>query len=323
MNQREKLLAGIVGIIVSAFGVRWFVDTKLVQPLKLKDMELANLNTKLEVAQQQFRHAKDAEFDINLWRSLALPANPSTAQTIYASYLETLLKFSGIDKPSISPPQARLAGSDYTRHRFTVNARMDLKQLARFLVGFYKTDALHQIRQLDLKPELEKDRLKDFNVTIGIDAVSMRDADAKVDMPKPKNPAYRNLFVDRKPEDFTLFASKNPFQPTKFVAANVARVEPKRTEERDDRGNYVMTGVVVSDGTPQLWLTDKSNNKKMFLTKGDDVKIPGFNGKVVEVNPHEALFEIANDIGVVRLGKSLASWAKLPQTAQPSVDSKK
>lgn len=316
MNQREKILATIIACIALATGGNWFVKHKIVEPLNDKDRELEALNLKLESAQRRMQQARDAEFDLAHWRSLALPGNESTAQTIYYEYLDKLLKDANIEKPSIQPPQARPVGRDiFTKHRFTVNAKMDLKQLMTFLLGFYKTDALHQIRTLDIKPEVEKDKIKTYNVMVAIDAVAMKDADAKFDMPKPKQATYKNTFVDRKAEEFSLFVSKNPFQPSKLVPRETVRVEPRRVDERDERGNYTVTSIVFSNGTPQLWLADSASNKKMFLGVGDDVKIPGFNGKVVDVQSHEAMFEVANDIGVVRLGKNLATWTKLPRTA--------
>lgn len=315
MNQREKILASIIACIGVGVAGNWFVRTKIIEPLAEKDRELEALNLKLEGAQQRMQQARDAEFDINLWRSLALPGNESTAQTIYYEYLDKLLKDAKIDKPSIQPPQVRNVGKDFAKHRFTVNAKMDLKQLVNFLVGFYKTDALHQIRTLDIKPEIEKDKIKDYNVTVAIDAVALKDAEAKFEMPKPKLATYKNHFADRKPEEFTLFVQKNPFQPSKLVPREAARIEPRRPDEKDERGNYVVTSIVFSNGTPQLWLADASNNKKLFLSIGDDLKIPGFSAKVIDVQPHEATFAVANDIGVVRLGKNLLSWTKLPQTA--------
>lgn len=121
------------------------------------------------------------------WKQLSLPSDVELARREYQSYLEHLTRESGISgrnvtvtaKANEKPVEAKGATLQaaklpvYTHLSFTVNFKSSYANLFRFLLAFYKTSLLHQIKTLSVQRPANSGTQKttDLETTMTIDAV--------------------------------------------------------------------------------------------------------------------------------------------------------
>lgn len=318
MNNREKILAAAVAILFAYMGLQWIVTKRIIEPLRAKDVELANLELSMKTKEAEVTKAKQAEADVENWKSRALPQKTDLARTLYQDYLRTLCADAGISNTTTTSTRPNARGTYFTRLPFTLRAPgCDLMQLTKLLYAFYSSDILHQIRRISLKPVIERGRLREFDVTLSIEAISMSDALAKDDLPKLKAPPKGTPAPPPKRPitDFELFAKKNPFQPSRFIKSDeiVRSTEP----DHDERADYYVFGTVVEDGVGKVLLKNSKAGKILKVPVGEEVKIGGLQAKVVEVLPGQrVVLQVGSQLGSVVPGRSLASWSALPQLSQ-------
>ena len=313
MNRREKILLGAVCAILGYLGLEWFIVNSVQGPIAAKEAQIEDLFGKIEAKRKELHAARIAQNDLARWRDRALPANVNLAQTAYQEFLRKLVEDVGIEAPTITPNAVfrnRKAGH-FVRLPFTLTAKCGLDQLTRLLHRFYGSGLLHQVRGLSLTPVITDDAVRTFDLTLTIEAASMRDAAAKDGLPNvppeaPDAPKLASL------DHYAVFESKNVFQPTKLVdkapppPPRVA--EPVRAVVEDDREDYKVTGTVEVDGVATLWLGNDETNQPLFVPEGEYLDIPGMRAKVIKVSPREVLLEVDGRRGPLELGQTLAAW---------------
>ncbi|MFO0944696.1 MAG: hypothetical protein U1D30_01925 [Planctomycetota bacterium] len=310
MSSREKILSMLIGGLLGFLALQYVVNKRILEPLHAKDAEINNLLAQVATKQQELVIARDAVFDIEQWKQKSLPPEPGLAQTLYQDYLRALLEKSGIAKPKITPAAPNAQGENMRRLPFAVSARCDLSQLSRFLYDFHTSHLFHQVRRLQLTPAIQDGKLIGFDVNLSIEAISLPDALAKSELPKPKtNPAAK---PPAPPGVYDLFVKKNLFQPTNLVDAQ-AKVEvvADTATNKDERADFYLTATLEENGIAKLWLTNRQTNTRMVVLQGEDLKIGGFAATVIQISSQQVLLKIADKVGAVRLGRNLASWAEV------------
>lgn len=300
MNQREAILAGVMGLIAVAYVAPKLADRFFFAPVRAKDQQLDNLQQQVKLKQKQLAEAQDNEYDLKSWATKALPADPHVAQTLYEQYLHQVLGDLDIRQPLVTPTAPQARNDHYLRLPFQVRAFCSLEQASDFFHAFYSTPLFHQIRHVSLKPVMREGR-QGFDLNVQIEAVSLRDAVAKDRLPATVD--AKKLRRDRARE-LAIVVDKNIFQPTRFVDRD--RPPPPR----DDRGNIYLTGSVSVDGVAHVWLTNRREDRRFVVAQGANVDLAGIRAQVSEVAPDHVVLTMDGQRGVVRLGQSLANWRK-------------
>jgi hypothetical protein len=310
MSPRERLMALIVGVLLSLIAIQWFVKRQILTPLAQKQDQLESKKTEFGRLQVQQEQAREAEADLNRWRTTALPADLSRASTLYHDYLRGLLEKSGIKLPSISPESPSNRGDQFRVLPFHVRAKAGMDEIVRFLHAFHQAPLLHQIQHISIAPILQDGKLSSLDVSISIEAVSVSDAQAKDKLPMVAPDAAPRWSVPAL-DDLALIKVKNLFQPTKFTAGN----GKEGGEDRKD--DYVVRGTMVADARGTLLVVNQKTNKTIMVPEGDYLRVAGLEAKVLTVELGQAVVEIDGERGKLRLGESLASWTKLGSNQAP------
>ncbi|MGL4465175.1 MAG: hypothetical protein ACRC1K_23720, partial [Planctomycetia bacterium] len=72
------------------------------------------------------------------------------------------------------------------------------------------------------------------------------------------------------------------------------------------------------DGAGKLWFTNRKTNTRLYVSVGEVLEAEGFRGDVVEASPDQAVLRVGGRTGVVRLGRSLATWREIPASEIPA-----
>ena len=70
MNQRERILAVGVALLLGYFPVQWTVRSQFLEPLRTRDGELERLTTQVEQKRQDLKKAKQSALELERWRAL-------------------------------------------------------------------------------------------------------------------------------------------------------------------------------------------------------------------------------------------------------------
>lgn len=319
MNQRERLLVIGLGSILGAWLLWGFVRTRLIEPLQSRDAQIVALQGDVEKKKKDLMVAQHAATELSQWRQVALPADESVAQTLYLDELRKMLTSAGMDRPALRPGRSIKRGDIFSRIPVNIDCRCSLAELTTFLRSFENSPYLHQVRRLRLQPVLKDDMIVDFDVSLAIEAVSMVDSFSKDSLPKLDNAklAYGER-PDRSDKEFSIFAKKNPFQPTEVVKANK---EPEKTDSSkstadETQDNYI-TATLFVDGKWEIWLTNRSNQSRKVIREGEKFEVGGMSGEIVRIEGNAVVLKVGEKTGTVRIGNNLASW-KASEDAKPA-----
>jgi hypothetical protein len=309
MSKRERLLAAVIGLLLGFLAIDRLVRRAILAPLEAKRDAAAAAELQLKDLHRRANAAHDAEFDLNWWRKTALPADVSIASACYQDHLRTLLEKAGIKLPNVTP--AAVLGRDDRPLEFRVAAKAELGQVIRFLQLFYDSDVLHRIELLRLNPVVADGRIKEIDVSVTIEAMSLSDAVTKTGLPQLSEADRNRRRALCPPEGYEFFVQKNPFQPTRLVEAR-----REREAKGEDRRDYVVRGLLRTDRNATLMVANKKTNSSQEVNQGDYLRVADINAKLVEVLDDHAVLLIDGKLGRVGLGDNLGSWKQLENPTQ-------
>ena len=333
MNQRERALATITALVVGCVILQWVYAAKIRDPLRVLDTNRASILEQVNVKQRELMDCQDAQFDLENWRKLALPADVKLARTLYNKALFDLLLKAGIEEPKIDPSpvqevkgkasrsvvgRGRATDNYYVVLPYQVTVRCSLEKLTRFLHGFYSANLLHRIENMGITPSVKDGSLADFSVSMTVQAISMYDALTKDSLPEASDDKVIWRKDQTRPlEQYALVAAKNFFQPTQIVkngdsVAPTVALKP----ERDDRKDLKVTAAHVIDGIGELWVRHQKTKELIIVNEGQELNVSGMRAIVKSVSPSQVLLEVNGKVGAVRLGRYLDSWQAIESSVE-------
>lgn len=294
MTQREKLLGAAVLVMAVAWGlsVGWtqYSDT------------LSERLTALYAAQDEL---DEAEFAANVrgpaavekmqaWQDRSLPTDQQQARSLYLPWLmETLddagLKYDGVEL-DLNTPRA----DAYDSIGYTVQASGRLRSVSDFLYEFYRSDQLHKVTQLRLRPEGDSGNLA---VTIKLQALMVKGStnDALSSGVSTRLALSSDREYQRSLTGRNIFAARAAERP------QVARDAAEQTE----------VTTILGGEDPQVWLTDRETRRVMRLREGDRIRIRGYNGRIDEIRQREVVVLVDDKRMLIRAGKTLRQGTAL------------
>ena len=164
MNQRERLLASIVGgMILIMLG--YFIWSSVTEVSRNRHNRLNALQQQLDQQQTTLDAASRATRELRKLNERSLPKDPEQANSMYSEWLLDLVDRVGFRNPSVRTADRRIRREYFDRLRFDVEADATLDQLADFLAKFYLSGDLHKIRNMTLNP-IPDSRHIDLLITI-------------------------------------------------------------------------------------------------------------------------------------------------------------
>lgn len=151
MNQREKKLALLFGlVIIYWFGkpmyVRWFVD-----PVNEKQIELQTLVDSVDTLEIRDMQLLAAQTRVVNATRMALPPEELVAQRLYQEWITDLANMYRFQNLQVDPEGRSSRGKDYTSVRVGLTAQANYEQICRFLAAFENADILHRVAGLRLE----------------------------------------------------------------------------------------------------------------------------------------------------------------------------
>lgn len=99
-----------------------------------------------------------------------------------------------------------------------------------------------------------------------------------------------------------------PRSATQLLTIVVKELPPPAKEpvKFDVASQSVVTALIVGKNGPEAWVHSKTDDKKFYLHKGDQLKLGGVEGQVIEVGANYVEFETESRRWVVGLDESIA-----------------
>jgi len=318
MNQREKTLAGLAGLLVLA-GLGWIVYGWIQEGFQERASAIESLEDQLRTKEVALYRAKAAASQLADLTEHSLPADLNKAEELYQKWLVELVAATKLDEAKMQP--GRATPQTYVRNRkqrivyvkfpYTLTAQGSMDQIVQFLQGFYKLDHLHLIHRMALVP-IEKEKGK-LDLTLSIEALFLPGADpadslrtepaprlASLDLAALKTAVVkRNLFAEyTPPPPPPVRIEPRPPQP-------VVRVEVPRPPSFDPAKFAVITAMVHDEDGAELSIISRTDGKTHTVREGDSVQIGQFKGRVHQIGLQEAVLEENGQYRILRIGDAL------------------
>jgi len=292
MQKREKILAGVVGIALAAFGGKALFDRMLQSPLQARHDKIERLEKEIAKKEQILSRARDATRQLETWEAQSLPADAARARSAYQNWLLELVAGAELSRPHVDSGEIVSKPGVYEKIPFTVRGRGTLEQLTRFLHSFYSADHLHQIQRLGITPIPNTNELE---LSLAIEALVLPGATRQEQL--SKNPAKRLVGPAR--EDYEPILARNLFGDggsSAFDAADFA----------------FLTAILDSNGLPEAWLTLRTTGEVLKLRQGDSFEVGQFRGNVAEILDQDIVVNSDDERWLITLGENLSQATALP-----------
>lgn len=296
MTQREKILAGAVGLMV----VAWFGSSALT---RYRDAVETN-RTKLRDAEQQVSQARTAKLrgqraltKLRRWQKQALPTNADIANSLYQDWLQKQFTEAGLKVSDIKSSAGLRGPNDRTQQfTFAVTATGQMSQLVDFLSRFYRAGHLQRISRASLSPAKEGN---DLAISLTVDAMSMSDSpradslsDLESNLPLPSLTEFQAAIAKR-----DLFSSALASKPV------------------NEADQALVSGMTLGEKGWQMSIRIKDSGRMLYFRAGDAIQVGTFTGKVSEIDGRRALVEKDGRQMQVQLGQTLGQAQPVAQQA--------
>jgi hypothetical protein len=179
------------------------------------------------------------------------------------------------------------------------------------LYEFQRTDLLHAIKMIDVRPQITNDKIEHLDAKFDIEVLAFADSKSRESLAPGSKPDGRKL------DEFQFLAKKNFFQPTTIMD----REKAIAATARDDRSSVSFYGTVTQSGEKHRGVQSyvfyhPSAAKPLFtLNKGEDLVFPGFSGKILGYDPetNEVVLQSGEKILGVKAGKTISTGKERPK----------
>ncbi|MCA9080710.1 MAG: putative Ig domain-containing protein [Planctomycetaceae bacterium] len=151
MQQREKILAGVLGGVVLIALMGPFVERTFLVPLREAEDALDTARQSYALVEEQQLQLIRSQARLKRWEEVSLPADPDVAMRVYLKWLTDCVEISGWQGVKISPGRRSARSKYYSTIPVTLEANVTWEQLGRFLSLYEQAEILQRVSQLDLE----------------------------------------------------------------------------------------------------------------------------------------------------------------------------
>jgi len=292
MQPREKILAGLVAILVVAYGGNWIFAKMLRGPLEERRAKVAALKEEIQDKQLELARARQAGKQLTEWRELSLPADVPMARTLYQGWLVQQITEHEFDKPNVDAGDAVEKRGIYQRLPFTVRGEVELARLTDFLYEFYRAGHLHQIQRIGLTPLEDGQRL---DVSMTIEALVLPGTSRTEEL----NDGVSNRLAYASRNNYDAIVERNIF--ARYGAGQVSPAD-----------QAFLTAILDVDEQPQAWITLRASGEVLKLRPGDPLTVGRLSGHVVAIDRPDVVLSINDQRWLLTLGEPLSQADALP-----------
>jgi len=237
----------------------------------------------------------------------------TTAVSNYQNWLMGLAGGAGLGNLTLRETRASGVKDIYDKSVFTLDAEGDLGQIAEFLRRFHRTDYLHIMLSVSPRPSTRSPNANagraSFSVTFRIEVLALPQVRTS-NVPSADNAATASTDEERQTlSTITRRAILSEYAPPPPVQTNT-NVEPVTPPPPDFNHTRfcVVTAVVMSDGKPQCWIRNHSEDQAHYLFEGESFMLDRTSATVRKIEVLAGRVHVAAAGGVysIGLGKSFA-----------------
>ena len=316
MSQREKLLAGIVLLLVLGWGARSLYG-RYQRAIDLRASELSDAQEELALVQHALRRGEQAVRQMEAWRERSLPDNREKADSLYKAWLLDKAKQAGLAVRNTNPAARPTPSLAFTAIGYRIEATGSLSSVASMLYEFYRSPKLHQIRMLRLDRQLGSNQLL---VTLEAEALILPGAATSDKLPEGESKRlklasladYHKTFNER-----NLTSVYTPPRP-----AETARSDRPTSPDFDHSEQAHFSGQVSKGDGWEAWIYVRTTGEMLHVSPGDPVKVGALEGEIVAIEPRSLVLQIGDKKFRVALGESLRKCKELDADGKSASDAK-
>jgi len=291
MNEhRQKILVGVLGVMLLYFGGEWAWRNAVQGPLDARQLKIERLQGDIEKRDKALAQARKDSKELAAWEEQSLPSDPQLARSLYRAWLLQLVGKIGLANRNVEAGEPVNFRGLYQSITFTVQGRGTLEQLTRFLYVFYRAGHLHQIHSLAITPLASAGQL-DLSLVIEALVLPLEEEKNQLTQGTSDRLAYS------KPDAYAVIPRRNLFGSTGIS---------------DPADHAFLTAIQHVDGRPEAWFTLRTEDKVVKLKPGESFQVGLFAGKVIDIAGDDVVLESDGQRWLVSLGESLAEAFALP-----------
>jgi len=305
MNQRERVLAFAVGLLVVLWGgtVGW---DRYQTTLTANQNQQTNAEQQVSQARTASARGLRAQRMLRDWQRKSLPTNLDIAKSKYQDWLRKQLVDAGLVVRELTESTSRSSQQHFSQMTYIVNAQGTLEELTDFLYHFYQSNHLHRISAASLTPTSTR---RSLTVSLTIDALSLSGcsrndqlADGSSKTFEQPLDALRDEIVSR--NVFLAYEPAKPDQPAEKVAKGT-----------DEAAKAVITGLSLGEGGWQMAVRMSDSGEVSYFRVGDEINIGQFSGRVEAMDGRRVIVSQDDKRVQVRGGQNLGQAAVLSDQA--------
>ncbi|MCC9608216.1 putative Ig domain-containing protein [Blastopirellula sp. JC732] len=185
MSKREKVLVGVVGMLV-VLGVLYFGYSRYASAYDQRAKQLESLKQQIDREEFTEIQAIFAAQRLAIYQEHCLPEDYRTAQSVYSNWLHEKVGEAGFEDVVIKPLSGKKVGM-HAEYAFSIRAKAPLARVTQFCYEFYSFDVLHKIKSIVLRPMQDSE---DLEVALTVEAVGIKQVADVVD---PKKQRHESL----------------------------------------------------------------------------------------------------------------------------------
>lgn len=292
MKKREKLLAGVVGVILLGYVGNGLFQRALQGPLDARRERVERLKKEIARKEQQLRLAQQAGKKLTAWQRRSLPRDSDVARSLYQEWLLEVVGHAGFKLPNVDSGEPVGKKGAYQRIGFSVRGRASLEQMTRFLYEFYRADHLHQIQRLNVNPVPDS---ADLDLSLSIEALILPEADRKDRLSVERS----TRLASERLSDYHVLVERD------FFGQGAAG-------GYDDADFAQLTAIIESRGSPEAWFKLQTSGEIVRLAEGQTFQIGQFRGIVAEIRSPDLIVSSDDQRWLLSLGENLSQATALP-----------
>ncbi|MFN9603675.1 MAG: hypothetical protein ACK6A7_09555, partial [Planctomycetota bacterium] len=175
LSQREKILAGAVGLVIVLFVGNYFWSS-IQQGFDAKQATIDSLRKEKEDKSLQITAGTIAKAKLNRLLPRSLPSNEERAQ---AEYMAWLIKIA--EEVGLTDPQPRVLGSVpegdlYQSMKFQLAGTGTIEHATNLLYAFQSKDYLHRVLRFDMRPMTNSKIPNRMTIMLDCEALALKSA---------------------------------------------------------------------------------------------------------------------------------------------------
>jgi hypothetical protein len=240
LSQRERILAGGVGLVLLLFVGNYFWES-IRKGFDSKNNEILNLTKQRDDQKLQVTAGAIAKAKLNRLVSQSLPSNEEKAR---AQYLEWLINLA--DECELIDPLPKSMGDSvekdlYQSFRFQLSGTGTIENATKLLHAFHAKDYLHRVLRFDMQPLPNSKIPNQLKIALDCEVLALKNA--KPEQPAPAENAPR---LERSLDEYqNSIVGRNIFAPT-----NNAPLFEKSKQVSATLGIKMDVGLAAKDSDP-------------------------------------------------------------------------